>query len=145
MRATFSISGNESQPAPGCSQFITARELYQPNFPNKVYLKLGNKPLDIIVQAFALFLGNGPALQAFFTLPDIFRLQVYKRVGISVRRKVTGPSHLYVSVFHYSFPSHFKSSKTKNSALDLGFPSLLFLSMPGYPEKLCCFEKQIAC
>ena len=103
----FRMCGNESQPVPGCSQFITARELYQPNFPNKVHLKLANKPLDIVVPEFALLFGNGPALQAFSTLPDIslmppgilrgtfFRLQVYNRVGISVRKKVTGPSYLY--------------------------------------------------
>ena len=101
------MCGNESQPVPGCSQFITARELYQPNFPNKVHLKLANKPLDIVVPEFTLLFGNGPAPQAFSTLPDIslmppgilrgtfFRLQVYNRVGISVRKKVTGPSYLY--------------------------------------------------
>lgn len=62
---------NASQTVPGCSQFINARELYQPNFPNKVHLKLANKPLDIVVPEFALLFGNGPALQAFSSLPDI--------------------------------------------------------------------------
>lgn len=48
---------------------------------------------------------------------------------------------IYMRVLRYSFPSHSKSSKTKSLVVDLGSPSLLFLSTPDYTEKKSLLSK----